>query len=123
MNNDQDFLYLPGIDMAELNYLRQLTANMTDEQRRSFSMIYNGRRRDPQTILLLTLVGFLGIAGVQRFYVNDIGMGILYFLTAGLCGIGTIIDLINHKKLALEYNLKQAQECAMFMGNSAAPRV
>jgi hypothetical protein len=42
-------------------------------------------------------------------------MGILYFLTGGLCLIGTIIDIVNHKKLSFEYNSKQAQQVAGMM--------
>ena len=37
---------------------------------------------------------FLGGLGVHRFMKGDIGMGILYLLTGGLCGIGWLIDLI-----------------------------
>jgi len=37
-------------------------------------------------------------------------MGLVYFFTGGFCLIGTIIDLVNHKKLALEYNQKMAFE-------------
>ncbi|WP_025842340.1 TM2 domain-containing protein [Porphyromonas gingivicanis] len=37
---------------------------------------------------------FLGSLGIHRFYLNDVGMGVLYLLTAGLCGIGTIIDIV-----------------------------
>jgi len=37
-------------------------------------------------------------------------MGILYFFTAGLCFIGTIIDAVNHKELAMEYNAKMVSE-------------
>jgi len=37
-------------------------------------------------------------------------MGILYLFTGGLCLIGTIIDLINHKSLANEYNRQMAFE-------------
>ena len=37
---------------------------------------------------------FFGFLGVHRFMKGDIGMGILYLLTGGLCGIGVIIDLI-----------------------------
>jgi TM2 domain-containing membrane protein YozV len=66
-------------------------------------------------ILLLTLVGFLGIAGINRFVLGQMGMGVLYFLTLGFCGIGVIIDLINHKKLTSEYNQKQAFEVANMM--------
>lgn len=35
---------------------------------------------------------FLGLLGIHRFYLGHIGMGILYLLTGGLCGIGWLID-------------------------------
>lgn len=37
---------------------------------------------------------FFGLLGAHRFYVNKIGTGILYFFTAGLFGIGWVVDLI-----------------------------
>jgi TM2 domain-containing membrane protein YozV len=60
--------------------------------------------------MLASLAGFLGVAGVQRFLTDQIGMGILYFFTAGFCFIGTIIDAINYKSIANEYNKKMAFE-------------
>ena len=42
--------------------------------------------------------------------INHIGLGILYFFTAGLCFIGTIVDLVNYRKLAFEYNSVVAQQ-------------
>jgi len=101
---------LPGLDTSELMYLQSLTQGMEEDQIKQFIVLYQGKRKDPQTLLLLTLVGFLGIAGIQRFVTDQLGMGILYLLTAGFCWIGTIIDVINNKKLALEYNQRQAQE-------------
>lgn len=37
---------------------------------------------------------FLGVAGAHKFYEGNIGMGILYFFTMGLFGIGILVDLI-----------------------------
>jgi TM2 domain-containing membrane protein YozV len=100
---------LPEIEGDEMLYIQGLLKDFTDEKAQQFAMVYRSRRRDPQTILLVTLIGFLGVAGVQRFLLNQIGMGLLFLLTGGLCLIGTIVDLVNYRKLAFEYNQQQAQ--------------
>ncbi len=45
-------------------------------------------------MVALILCIFLGTIGIHRFYVGKVGMGILYLLTGGLCGIGWIVDII-----------------------------
>ncbi len=103
---------MPEIIGEEQMFIGNLLNDMDEKEAAQFANVYRVRRKDPQTILLLTLVGFLGIAGIQRFIVDQIGLGILYLLTGGLCLIGTIIDLINYKKIAFEYNQIQAQQIA-----------
>jgi len=109
----------PNLEGDEMTYVQGLIRDMGDNQAQQFASIYNSRRKDPQTILLVTLLGFLGIAGVQRFMVNQIGMGLLYLFTVGFCWIGTIIDVVNYKKLAFEENSKIAQNTAVMVRASA----
>jgi TM2 domain-containing membrane protein YozV len=101
---------LPEISGEEMLYVQALIKDLEDEKARSFASVYRSRRKDPQMILITTLLGFVGFAGVHRFIMGQIGMGILYFFTAGLCLIGTIVDLVNHQKLAFEHNQKIANE-------------
>lgn len=107
--------YLSDITFEELNYLRTATESYDDEKKRQFAMMYRSRRRDPMLILACTLLGFFGVAGVQRFMTNQPGMGVLYFFTAGLCFIGTIIDLVNNRQLTLSYNMDVARELELMM--------
>ena len=109
------YQYLPELQGRELMFVQGLTKDFSEAQLMNFANIYRSRRRDPQIILLTTLLGFVAIAGVQRFLINQIGMGILYLFTGGLCFIGTIIDLINYQDLAMEYNMQQANEAAMLV--------
>lgn len=98
------------MDQEEFQFLQLQLRELNDYQSQQFYAIYANRRKDPQTILLVTLLGFVGLAGVQRFLTNQIGMGILFVLTGGLCLIGTIVDLVNYRRLSWEYNQKMAIE-------------
>lgn len=101
---------IPAIEGEELVYLQALTKELTDAQLSSFIAIYNGKRRKTDQVLLGCVLGFVLVAGVQRFMVGQVGMGLLYLFTGGLCLIGTIVDTVNHKRLTFEYNQKMAIE-------------
>ena len=109
------FALLPEVESEEAIFLDSILKNYTDEQIQNFILIYRGRRKDPQVILLTALLGFLGLSGIHRLLMNQIGMGILYFFTGGLCMIGTIVDLVNHKNLAFEYNQKVARDLKLLL--------
>lgn len=99
---------LPELQGEEMGYVQGLIKDMDDEKARSFAVVYRARRKDPQLILITALLGFVGFAGIHRFIIDQVGMGILYLFTGGLCLIGTIVDLVNYQKLAFEYNMKVA---------------
>ncbi len=54
-----------------------------------------GPRKSKMVALILCILGFFGLGGLHRMYVGKVGSGVLHFFTYGLCGIGTIIDLIS----------------------------
>lgn len=56
------------------------------------NMMMGGRLRNKWVALDLCI--FLGYFGAHKFYEGKIGMGILYFFTFGLLGIGWILDII-----------------------------
>ncbi len=102
--------YLYDITPEELITINSRTQGFSDDELTHFCMIYRSKRKDPQTILLLCLLGLVCVAGIHRFVIGHVGMGILYFFTGGLCLVGTIVDAINHKDLAMEYNGKMIAE-------------
>ena len=54
--------------------------------------------------LMAILPTVFGIAGVHRFYMGQFGAGLIYLLTWGLCGLGTLYDVVTMRDLVGEYN-------------------
>ncbi len=59
---------------------------------------------------MLSIAG--GMLGIDRFYVDDIGLGILKLLTGGLCGILYVVDWFLIMGAADSYNRRKAYEIA-----------
>ncbi len=66
--------YFPGMDISEAVFIDDLLKEHSDSEIEKFAMMYGSRRRDPQLILILAAVGFVGFAGLQRFVTNQIGI-------------------------------------------------
>ncbi len=56
----------------------------------------------PNTLVMHAI--FLGLFGVDRFVVGDIGLGVVKVLTLGQFLIGYVVDILTAEKRALEYN-------------------
>ncbi len=90
--------YFPA---EKMSYLKDRLVTADDSR---LSVLSSVELKDPTTLLLVSI--FLGSLGIDRFMIGDIGMGVLKLLTAGLCGILTIVDwfMISNKVKELNYN-------------------
>ena len=59
--------------------------------------------KDPTTIFLISI--FVGGLGIDRFMIGDTGMGVLKLLTAGCCGVLTIVDWFTIQRKTRQKNL------------------
>jgi len=110
MDEQQMLMMLPDLQPDELMMIQNLTKEMNENQQRQFYLLYKSKRKEKRDLLILTILGFFGVAGIQRFVIGEIGMGILYLLTIGFCGIGTIIDIVNLDSMVSRFNQNQAME-------------
>jgi len=67
--------------------------------------------KDTTTMLLFSI--FLGSLGVDRFMLDETGLGVAKLLTCGGCGIWTIIDWFLIKDKTKEYNFKKFSQVAI----------
>ena len=62
---------------------------------------------------LLWLGSFLGFSGLHRIYMGKIGTGIIWFLTWGLGGFGTLYDAVTMPQQIREARLKNRARWAL----------
>lgn len=53
----------------------------------------NTKQKNKITAMILCMLGFLGLAGLHRIYAGKKKSGILFFVTLGFFGVGTMFDL------------------------------
>jgi len=63
--------------------------------------------KSKSTAFLLTLLGILGIAGLQYLYLGKPLKGLLWFFTLGVFGFGTLIDIFTIGSAVETYNINQ----------------
>jgi hypothetical protein len=69
-----------------------------------------GGEKDPQTVFLAAVIGLVACPGFQRFWLGEVGMGLLFLFTAGFLAMGSIIDLCTYRNLTRCHNEKVARK-------------
>ncbi|GAA2010917.1 TM2 domain-containing protein [Brevibacterium samyangense] len=64
--------------------------------------------KDPGLALVLTILGFFFVAGLQYFYIGKIWKGIFFLLTLGFFYIGTVISLFTIRDETARVNVRRA---------------
>jgi hypothetical protein len=90
----------------DLISIKTTLGSMSDEQ---LMYLHNASYQKPSTILLIAI--FLGW---ERFFLDDIVLGILKVLTGYGCLIWWLIDIFSAKDRACKYNFKQFQKLIAF---------
>jgi TM2 domain-containing membrane protein YozV len=76
-----------------------------------FSIIQSIQYKDPTTLLIISI--FLGHLGIDRFMLNDTGLGVIKLLTCGGVGIWTIVDWFTVMNRTRELNYKKFVQIAI----------
>lgn len=89
-------------ETSAIPMIKSRLENLSDD---NFLLLQTIELKDPTVSLIVSIL--LGTLGIDRFLIGDIGMGVLKLLTAGLCGILTIIDWFLIMKRTKEKNLEK----------------
>lgn len=94
--------------LDEVRHMRE----MTDAERLMFQNEYNAVKKNPTTAIVLAL--FLGGLGAHRFYLGQIGWGVVYvlFVWTFIPVLVALIECFLLKERVRSYNEARAAEIA-----------
>jgi hypothetical protein len=75
-----------------------------------FFLVQGAEFQKPSTIFLIAI-----LIGWERFWLDDIAMGIVKIVTGYGCGIWWLVDIFSAKERAMKYNFKKFIKVTSFM--------
>lgn len=116
MNSSRAKLFLVDhskyLTLRSLYTLEPLLDRVADED---VDFLYAIELKNPEFVLLLSVLGFFGLAGLDRVYIGDVGLGILKFITLGGLGLWTVADLFFITERTKQANAKKLEEHIMLV--------
>ena len=96
--------------------VNQIISQLPQDKQMIFWMQYNNIKKSPTTAILWAL--FLGGIGAHKFYMGQIGLGILYllFVWTYIPSIIAFIELFTLSGQVARYNEQKAREISMLIG-------
>jgi len=91
----------------DLSTIKQKLEQMDDSK---FYLIQGTTFQKPTTILLIAI-----LLGWERFWLDDIGLGILKIVTCYGCGIWWLVDIFSAINRTKNYNYKKFTEVTMLV--------
>ncbi len=83
-----------GLQVEELKQSEKIVINNSNVKNGSCGTRHRFISRKKDKWVAFTLCLFLGVCGGHKFYEGKTGLGVLYLFTAGLFGIGWLVDII-----------------------------
>ena len=89
----------------DLMVIKEKLLKMDDSK---FFLIQGATFQKPSTIFLIAI-----LFSLERFWLEDTGLGILKIITCNGCGIWYLVDIFSAKHRAQKYNFKKFMELTM----------
>lgn len=86
----------------DLKTIKEKLEKMEDDK---FYLVQGVELQKPSTIFLIAI-----LLGWERFWLDDVGMGILKIVTCYGCLIWWLVDIISAKERAKKYNYKKISQ-------------
>jgi hypothetical protein len=96
---------MAGISAHEL---REITRGLDDTSKVIFHSQYSSEKKGPGVVVILAVM-----FGFDRFYLGQIGLGLLKWLTLGGLGLWWLIDIFTAAGRTNKFNRNKAREIAV----------
>ncbi len=103
----QSFMMKNG-DRFDIMFAQDIQRQLTELDDSKAPFILSLSLQNPTLILVLAI-----FTGWDRFFLEDITMGIIKVITCYGCGIWWLIDIFSANKRTLDYNYKKFSEAIM----------
>ena len=103
----QAFMLKNG-DCFDMMAIQDVQNKLTEIDDSKSALLMSLSLQKPTVILIIAIV-----LGWERFFLDDIGMGVVKVITCYGCGIWWLVDIFSAQKRAYDYNYKKFNETLM----------